>query len=163
MMAKFTKALRQKILDDFTRRNNGWFDPRAFMLHVKEAGPDHPAYGWFTWDDAKAAEDYRVWQARTFAQGLRISFKVETVERGAFTVSAPQFVSPVDRRGDGGGYFQTDPGDAEHLAEMGRQAAQHLRWWLRRYEAVVAPAGGDLDALNGLCAALEGAQEEAAA
>lgn len=162
-MAKFTKALRQQILDDFTRQNNGWFDPRAFMLHVQKAGPDHPAYDWFTWDDAKAAEDHRIWQARTFAQGLRIEFKVETIERGAFTVSAPQFVSPLEGRGSGGGYFQTDPKDAEHIAEVARQAAQHLRWWLRRYEAVVVSAGGDVDALTNLAEALEGPKEEAAA
>jgi len=162
-MARFTKALRQRILDDFTRQNNGWFDPRAFVLHVRDTGPDHPAYGWFEWDDAKAAEEHRVWQARTFAQGLRIEFKVETVERGSFTVSAPQFVSPLDARASGGGYFQTDPTDAEHMAEFAKQAAQHLRWWLRRYGAVVVAAGGDLGALTDLAEALEGPKGEAAA
>lgn len=154
-MAKFTRALRQEILDDFLRHNNGWFDPAVFVDYVRAQGPDHPAFEWFTWDDEEAARQHRIEEARRFARGLRIFFEVHTIERGSFTVSAPQMISPVEKRSDGGGYHRLDGGDPEHLAELSRQAARDLGWILRRYEAALIAVGADLDQLRSLQASLE--------
>lgn len=149
-MARFTKALRQQIVEDFARQNNGWFDKRAFLVHVRETGPDHPAYEWFEWDDTAAAEAYRLEQAGAFVRDLKIEFKVESIKSAPVTVSAPQFVSPVATRRSGGGYFQTDPQDDIHMDELSRQAARDFAWVLNRYEAVIVRAGGNMKTLRAL-------------
>ena len=55
-MARFTKALRERIVREFTARHNGRFDPAVFVEEVRQAGPSHEAYEWFQWDDEAAAE-----------------------------------------------------------------------------------------------------------
>jgi hypothetical protein len=165
-MAKFTRALRQQIIDEFLAANNGWYDPAAFVSHIKAAGPDHPAYDWFTWDDESAAHQHRLDQARDFARGLRIKFEVNVIEHGVGKVvsrESPMFVSPSDKRRDGGGYYRNDPDDPAHLAEMGAQAATDLGWWLRRYAAPLAAVGADLDGLENLRVQLAAMKEADAA
>lgn len=165
-MAKFTKERRQEIILEFTRQNNGWFDPAAFVAHVAKVGPDHPAHAWFTWDDARAAEAHRLDQARDFARGLVVEFHVEEVRSDPVRVverSLPFLTSPMASRGSGGGYFLTDPQDAEHMDELARQAAQSLRWFVRRYGAVVQHMGGAIDPLEELAERLEGGEASAAA
>jgi hypothetical protein len=158
-MARFTRELRQKIIEEFARQNNGWYDPRAFVQHVRSAGPEHPAFEWFTWDDAAAAEAFRLDQARDFARGLVIRFEVQEARpKGKVIVAhreAPFAVSPVASRKSGGGYYLTDPTDAEHMAELRRQAASHLDWWLRRYGSAVEAAGGDVKAVEKVLALLQ--------
>lgn len=164
-MARFTRALRQRIIEDFTRANNGWFDPRAFVAHVRAAGPEHPAFGWFEWDDKVAAEAHRLDQARDFVRGLVVRFEVRTEAREGLTVvarEAPFAVSPVAPRRSGGGYYLTEPGCPEQMAELRRQAARDLAWWLRRYRGAVEDAGVELGALDDLPALLMGEAAEAA-
>lgn len=145
-MARFTKELRQEIIRDFCRRRNADFDARLFEQEVREQGAEHPAYEWFEWDGDKAASEYRIWQARAFATGLRVSFKVEEIGRGGSIrvreVEMPLLISPgVDRKA-GGGYTLTDPENADHMNEHCRQAAVALTGWLRRYEAALLHVGG---------------------
>lgn len=163
-MAVFTKALRQKIVEDFARQNNGWFDPRAFLMHVREAGADHPAFEWFEWDDEAAAEAYRIDQARDFARGLVVKFDVRTIERGPVRIAqVPLVTSPVATRKSGGGYYLTDPQDRGHMAELRRQAATDLRWFIRRYAGAIEAAGGDVETLEALHGLLETGQVAEAA
>lgn len=158
-MARFTKELRQQIVREFAIRHNGQFNAALFLAEVRATGPDHPAYEWFTWDDQEAADQHRTWQAREFANGLKVTFTVETIGRDrAFTIkeaSAPMVISPVAGRHQGGGYWLTDPDNPEHMAEHCRQAATSLRTWLRRYEAALIHAGGKPDTVNRLIGALE--------
>ncbi len=141
-MARFTRALRQQIVEEFSSRHDGQFIPSKFVEEVRARGPDHPAYNWFEWDAGKAAFSYQVEQARAFASDLRISFRVEEVgRRDKITVKVaemPLVLSPVAGRSDGGGYYIADPKNPEHMAEYCRQAADALRVWLRRYDAAVA-------------------------
>ena len=165
-MARFTKALRQRIIEDFARQNNGWFDPHAFVAHVKSAGEEHPAYAWFQWDDATAADAYRLEQARDFARGLVVTFKVEEVKSGPVKISersVPFATSPVASRKGGGGYYLTDPNDDEHMVELCRQAARDLTWFIRRYGAAVEHAGGKTMQLEKLLGQLENVQAVKAA
>jgi hypothetical protein len=157
-MARFTKALRQQIVREFAEQNGGWFDPALFLETVREAGEDHPAYDWFEWDDDKAALEYRLDQARDFARGLVVRFEIEEVHRGKMRIaehSAPLIISPLGKRREGGGYFVTDPDDAEHMEELRKQAAQSLRWFLSRYNAVLAHCGVSVAALERVQAQLE--------
>lgn len=166
-MARITKALREQIVRDFVERNGGWFDPAIFLAEVRKAGPDHPAYEAFEWDDDKAAEEFRIDQARDFTRGLTITFQVQTVHRGSFRVierSVPLAVSPVDRRKGGGGYFISDPNDPAHMVELCQQAAQSLRWFISRYGGALTWAGVQVGQLEKMELALEAAapKQEAA-
>lgn len=137
-MARFTKALRQQIVREFAEAHGGVFDPAMFLAEARAA--NHPAHDWFEWDDDKAALEFRLDQARDFARGLVVRFEIEEVHRGKMRIaerSAPLVLSPLGNRRDGGGYFITNPDDAEHMEELRRQAAQSLRWFLSRYNAVL--------------------------
>jgi hypothetical protein len=156
---KFTKEIRQQIVEEFSRRHNGVYNPLVFFEEVKAKGKDHPAYDWFEWDGKKAAAEYRLWQARSFAKDLRIKFEVEEVGRsGAVTVRAtemPMVLSPTSGRKDGGGYVLTDPNDPAHQVEHCRQASAALRSWLNRYQAAVAYAGYGPKVIDQIIDALE--------
>ncbi len=165
-MAAFTRALRQKIIEDFARSNNGWFDPSQFFAHVEKTGPEHPAYEWFEWDRDKAWHQRNVDLARDFARGLTVQFEVRTGEPQAFTLakrSAPFLLSPIGKRSGGGGYHMTDPNDPEHIAELGRQAAASLAWLMRRYAVPLAAVGADLNGLENLRADLSSMEAKVAA
>lgn len=142
---EFTKAKRQEIVEEFARRHNGVYNPQLFLQEVKKKGPKHPAHCWFQWDDEKAANEHRLWQARAFAKDLRVNFTVEEVGRSGTvaikTTEMPMVLSPVNGRKDGGGYVLTNPGDPAHMAEHCRQAGAALRSWLKRYEAALIHAG----------------------
>lgn len=158
-MSKFTKELRQQIVEEFSRRHNGQYDPALFFKEVKETGETHPAYEWFEWDGKKAANEYRLWQARSFAKDLRISFTVEDVgTSGKVTVTTsemPMVLSPANGRKNGGGYVLTDPNDPAHQAEHCHQAAAALRSWLNRYQAALVHAGYGTKLIEQLAEAME--------
>mgnify|MGYP001424824636 CR=1 FL=1 len=143
MMTTYTKADRQKILDEFVGRH-GRYDAEAFVREVQSTGERHPAWNWFEWDDNKAASDYRVWQARMFVQGLRVKFEVETIHRGVtkvVTMTAPAYVSPLSTRNLGGGYEQVDPRNEEHMRELRRQAAAALESFIERHGVALTSSG----------------------
>ena len=162
-MARFTKELRQQIVDEFATRHNGYFNPALFLEEVQKIGPDHPAYSWFEWDDDEAARQHRLWQAREFTRDLRVKFTIEEVRPdrsvSVRTVEAPAMLSPIERRSQGGGYYQTDLSNPEHMAELCRQAASALGLWLRRYEAALLHIGGSPTAVQDQIKALEKAAE----
>jgi hypothetical protein len=142
-MPRYTKELRQQIVTDFCASHDGEFNPQAFVKEVGASGPDHPAYGWFIWEDDRAAHQYRLERARMFIQGLRISVKVKPFGRsGTMTVKeAPLALSPLSDRADGGGYYIFDEDNPEHIRELCRQGAADLERWLERYTLAVAEAG----------------------
>lgn len=142
-MALYTKALRQRIIEDFARRNNlVTFDPALFLQEVCETGPSHPAYEWFEWDDTKAAHSYRIEQARAFGRDIRVVSTIETIDRNEHIkvreVVTPFIQSPISGRQDGGGYYFFNVNNPEHMAELCRQGAVALRAWLNRYSAALA-------------------------
>lgn len=151
-MARFTRELRQEIVREFAVRHNGLYDPALFFAEVEATGQDHPAYGWFEWDHDKAAREYRLWQARAFANGLRVVFRIEEVGRsGPMKIreaEMPLVLSPVDTRRSGGGYILVDTGNPDHMAEHCRQAATALRTWFDRYESALIYAGASTVAIE---------------
>ena len=143
---RYSKELRQQIIEDFARDHGGTFDAAVFLGVVQQVGKEHPAYEWFEWSNQKAAREHRLWQAREFAIGLKIKFEVETVDRGKVrlvSTTAPMVISPLDTRKDGGGYFVTNPANPDHMREHCRQAALSLKLFLARYEGAVVYAGGN--------------------
>lgn len=140
---RFSRKLRQRLVDEYSARHGGRFDPAGFVSEA--ASPQHEAHSWFVWDDAKAADEYRLWQARTFVNDLRVKFTVETVSRGgSVRVSeeeCPAFISPLDARRIGG-YIAVDPSDPVAMARLCAEASAALDAWLRRYRGALAWSGG---------------------
>lgn len=91
-MHESTKQIRNE-LETIKEQHGGMLDPAdvvAFARNKKTA-----LHGQFTWDDSKAAEEYRLWQAR---QIIRV--QVMVVPDSNHTVRA--YVSLSDDRGEGG-------------------------------------------------------------
>lgn len=157
---RYTKDERQRIIDDFAKAHKGVFDPAIFLKDVERVGKSHPAFGWYEWDDSKAAREYRLWQTRIFVRDLKVQFDVETVGRsGSITVrstEAPMLLSPLDNRRDGGGYYVLDPKNQDHTTELCRQAGLALRAWLDRYQAALLHTGTSPVAIEKIARSLEG-------
>lgn len=152
-----TKKERQQIVDDFVERH-GKYEPEAFVEEVAATRGQHPAWTWFTWDNEKAAQDHRIWQARTFVHGLRITYDVELTERGKIKVrqvESPFVFSPIHTRGKGGGYVELDPQSPESMGLFCDEAASSLETWLQRYNGAVAYAGGSVKQVEKLIGLLK--------
>lgn len=161
-MPRLTSRRRQEIVDQYCAANNGWVDPHHFAQWVRDQGPDFDAYSAFTFDVEEAARKRWADEARAFVSGLKIRFTIETIEGSSarfVTREAPLFVSPLDKRANGGGYYRNDPGDPEHLAELCRQAARDVGWLTRRYALPLASIGADMEALEDLRCKLAAAGE----
>ncbi|WP_426418196.1 hypothetical protein [Bradyrhizobium genosp. A] len=157
-MTKFSKELRQQIVEDFARRHNGQYDPALFLKEVRETGESHLAFDWFEWEQAKAAQEHNLWQARAFAKDLRIKFEVQVISSGkpiTVTTEAPLVMSPASGRKDGGGYLRFNPDDPAHQAELCQQAAVALRSWLKRYQAALIHCGYGPKVVEQMAASLE--------
>ena len=87
-----TKVERLEIVEAHVKKH-GKYVPQVFVEAARV--PDHPAHGWFTWDDSVAAEKYRLWQAREFVSGLRIELEAPVVIVGGPVklMTVPAFVS----------------------------------------------------------------------
>lgn len=152
-MTGLTRSDRQKIIDDFIERHGG-YSARGFMEEVRASGGQHPAWTWFTWDDQKAADEYRVWEARNFVRDLRIIHSVETIKHGNVTVrqvEAPAAFSPTGTKE----YIALDPDDPVRMAAFCREAERSLSAWLRRYRLALVHAGGSAGSVEKQIAALD--------
>lgn len=92
--------------------------------------PNTALHGKFTWDDSKAAHEYRLWQAR---QVIRVNVTVI----GNQQPEVRAYVSlNSDRRQQGGGYRAiTDVmSDAERRRELINQAFAEFDRWRKRYQ-----------------------------
>ncbi len=145
MARRLTKAERRAIVSEFIARNGGSYDPRKFVEEVRATGPSHPLYRWFEWDDEKAAEEFRVEQARNLVSELRIVVQVQTTTPPEPVrirdTSVPFVFSPQGGRANGGGYVVTDVSNPAHRQELGEQAAKALEAWVARYAFLFAFAG----------------------
>ncbi len=163
-MSRFSKVIRQQIVEEFARRHNGTFNPTLFVQEVRNRGEDHPAFSWFEWDRDTAAIKWQIEQAREFARDLRVTFKVEEVGRsGPVKVREsvmPLVLSPMAGRRDGGGYYLADPEDPAHMEEHCRQAAAALRAWLNRYQSALLHVGGKVETFTKAMAALNAVAPE---
>lgn len=166
-MAKFTKETRQRILREYLEATGREiFDPADFVNYVRDVGPSHEAFDWFTWEDQIAAGQYRIDQARDFARGLKIRYVIQNEVAGPFNVkqtSAPMLVSPMANRNNGGGYIAFDPEDPAAMLNLRKEAANTLRWFISRYEAALLYVHADIEQLQNLEGLLEGVGDERAA
>ena len=145
-----SKNDRQKIVDEFSSRNHGW-DARMFRDEVRDAGEDHPAWTWFTWEESDAADAWQVQEAMKFVHGLRIRYSLEIVERGVKrirVVESPHVFSPLTTRRTGGGYVILDPEDPKIMTDFLDEARAALEAWLFRYNGALVYAKGSTNAIE---------------
>ena len=132
MTKRYTAEDRQAIINQFIAEH-GSFDPALFVEEARSQ--NHPAHGFFEWNDGAAAERYRVWQARQFVH-VRVVTRIIDGGTAEVAVSRPEYVAKQSRREDG--YIGVSSPDGE--AELRWQALDSgfgLRSWLRRYESAL--------------------------
>ena len=163
-MARFTKKQRQQIVEDFCARHGQRYDPNLFVEEVRQTGPEHPAYDWFTWDDSEAAGRWRRQEARQFVSDLRITWSVEEVghDRSIQVThyQVPAAISPPEQRDDAAhNLFGLDkPTSWEDYRATG---LRELRGWLNRYRAALIYFGGSPAAIEAQIELLEAARASA--
>lgn len=160
-MANFTKADRQKIIDEYlTGTGRNMFNAGEFIDWLS-GQPDHEAYPWFfAKSEGEAAREYRIGLARQMASGLRVTMQVSKAPNKGSVVSIttreyPAYVSPVAGRKSGGGYERFDPQDEAALAELKRQAVTSLNTWLRRYAGAMEDSGVDVTPIKEIAALID--------
>lgn len=79
-------------------KEHGSLNP-AVVIEYARTHPESALYGRFTWDDTKAAHEYRLWQARQLIGDFKI---VRADPRDGSDRNVRMFISPVEQRGDGG-------------------------------------------------------------
>ena len=86
----FTTSERQRIVNEHIA-TFGDFKLPDFLEAAKD--PDHPAHGYFDWNDDTAAHLYRIQQARVFVATIKIALP-EVTDHGKIRA----FVSPMETR-----------------------------------------------------------------
>lgn len=104
--------------------DEGFIKPRVVVDWARE-NPSSELHGRFEWDDAKAAEKYRVDQAR---QLIAVHVRTDDGERAT--------ISLVQDRNPDGGYRRIEQvmSNAELRAMALRQAMREFNRWRKRYE-----------------------------
>jgi hypothetical protein len=135
-MAKTTQKRTQIAaeLEALAKRGRGRLNPRRIVEWARE----HRAsalHGCFTWDDSRAAHQYRLWQARQ----LIVSVEVQHEDGRKRQV----YVSPVSSRGPSGGYRRLVDvmSDDELRMEMLHRALLELQETCDKYEDLCELAG----------------------
>ena len=91
--------------------------------------PDNPMHRHFEWDDAEAADEYRLMQARQLIRWVK-------VKSGNDGPVVQKFFSLMnDRKKEGGGYRETATiiKNKKLCAELEATAKKELEGWLRRH------------------------------
>ena len=94
---KSFETVRDELLY-LAEKNDGVLNPRDVVDFARR--PETHLHSKFTWDDTKAAEEYRLWQARKV-----IKLELEIIRNGDEEVGETNlFISLTDERGSEGGY-----------------------------------------------------------
>ena len=145
---------RQAVIDEYmSATEESSIVPSAFIEWLWPKG-NHPAHAYFfAKSDEDAAMEYRLSRFRQFANGLRITVKVNYTDPVTSVVTVlprefPALISAVAGRRSSGGYEPFDPSDPEAMAELQRQGSASMRSWLARYRGAFEAVGFDLSPLE---------------
>lgn len=132
-MSDKTKKIKQE-LNTIKERNGGMLDPQAvvdFARNKKTA-----LHSQFCWDDSKAAQEYRLWQARMLirVQVVMLPQKPDTPIRA--------FVSLQNDRNNGGYRAIDDVMASKHLRDsLIEQALRDMTTFQNKYQVLDELAG----------------------
>ena len=119
-----TQSQKKKILDDIAKANGGILLPETVIRLAKN--PKHPLHPYFDWDDAIAAHQYRLDQARDLISSIEVL--VEYEDRVVTAISYIHSPGSKDQ-----GYIAVDA-----LAKKPEEARQALQIELERIMGSVA-------------------------
>ena len=121
--------MKAEILDELTAiyEHEGVLKPESVVEHA--SNPESALHGQFTWDDDKAAQEYRLWQARKLINVCVTVLPNLNKEFRAFVSLGS------DRKQKGGGYRWTVDvfSDKDMREELLTQALAELRRIRRQY------------------------------
>ena len=128
MSNKTQRAEVKSALEALAAGNNGKVNPRDVLAEAKS--DTSPLHRYFTWEDSKAGERYRLQEARALLQRYRIRI----VEGEKTSVRA--FVSLTDERGKDGGYrpLMQVLGMEERREQMLADALEELQRFEAKYQ-----------------------------
>lgn len=143
-----TSDLIKEELEALAEANNGVLKPRDVVDFARN--PDTALHSRFEWDYSKAAEAYRLWQAR---QVIKITLTV--IEReDKDEIIVPTFVSMSDDRRNGGGYrlLVDVMSDDEQRQNLLRQAHRDFKSWQAKYQQLkeLEPVFKQMDEVMGV-------------
>ena len=133
MAARNTDVLAE--LEQIRRRGHGVLKCHAVVAFARN--PKTALHGQFEWDDTKAAQEFRLWQAREL-----IAVSVTVLHGRTDPVRA--YVSlGSDRIRPGGGYRSMEDvlADPERRAEMLEDAKRDMEVFVEKYEGFAELAG----------------------
>jgi hypothetical protein len=118
-------------LRHLAEQDGGTLKPEAVVDAARD--PESPLHERFTWDDTKAAQEYRLWEARRL---IRVC--VEYLPGDKSEEPCPVFVSLTDDRAMGAGYRTlVDVMDDDELRErLLADALKELDGFRQRYDRV---------------------------
>lgn len=129
MVAEKVKTVSDE-LNIIRKSNGGFLDPVKVVEFARN--PDTLLHSKFTWDDGKAAEQYRLWQAR---QVIRVSVTYEDLPGRREAIQVRTYFSlPSDRKLNG--YRATDDilKNVQLSAELLSMAKLELRTFRQKYK-----------------------------
>jgi hypothetical protein len=129
------KPDEKSILDELEiikKKNGGAIPPAAVVQYAKD--PETALHSKFTWDDGKAAEQYRLWQAR---QVLRVYVNI-TMPENTEPVRVRAFLSLPNDRKDGTGYrsLMGVIGNDTYREQMLEMAKRELKTFRYKYRTL---------------------------
>jgi len=132
-----------KALEEIRKANGGILRPKDVVDAARD--PNHILHPYFEWDDTKAAELYRLEQARSLIRRVEIEVKIE--DRKPVKVRA--YVSLQDDRQKGDSYRATvEVLSQEELREkLLEEARREMEAFIKKYRT--------LDELAGVIQAME--------
>ena len=104
----YSQAERLRIIEEHREAHDGELYAGSFLDAARH--PEHSAHDYFDWDDTMAAHQHRLFQARRFIRVTikRASVPIVNVSDGSIIITIdrrPAFVSPMESRNVGGGYY----------------------------------------------------------
>lgn len=127
------KGLRERVADELAAiGRRGKLDPKRVVEWAREH-PESTLHGQFQWDDSKAAEEFRIWQARK----LIVSVEVEYHDGEKRQV----WVSPLPARGKGYRQLVDVLSEEESRAQFLAQALDELTRLYAKYADLHELAG----------------------
>ena len=125
------KILKNEIVAkelDKIEQKYGFISPKQVVI---EATPnDSPLHNYFTWDESKAAESYRMWEARHLITSVRIEIM------GRLTDGFWNAKVLIEKDTDFQAYFSTRKvlSNKELYLQVLSQAISELEYWQKKYK-----------------------------
>ena len=124
-------------LEEIRKAHGGILRPKDVVKAARD--PDHILHPYFEWDDSKAAEMWRLEQARKLIQRVEVEIKLEKRE----PIRVRAYVSLREDRTQGDSYRSTIEvmSDADLRERLLEEALKEMEAFIRKYHVLDELAG----------------------